>query len=78
MGKLLPNADNPEAIQEVGELDELQTYVKRKHKMLLWTAVYHFRSGILGWVLGDRSSETFESLWDKMSAWKCYFYAREG
>jgi IS1 family transposase len=39
----------------------------------LWTAVDHFRSGILGEVSGDHSSETFEPLWDKVSAWKCYF-----
>ncbi|MEG4365283.1 IS1 family transposase [Microcoleus sp. C2C6] len=69
---------DPEVMPEIGELDELQTYVK-KHKIWLWTAVDHFRSGILGWVLGDRSSdETFESLWDRVSAWKCYFYVTDG
>lgn len=76
MGKLLPNAYDPEVIPEVSELDKLQTYVKKIHKIWLWTAVYHFRLGILGGVLGDRSSETFESLLDKVSAWKCYFDPR--
>ena len=51
---------------------------KKTHKIWLWTAVDHFRSGILGWVLGDHSSETFESLWDRVSAWKCYFYVTDG
>ena len=70
---------DPEVMPEVGELDELQTYVKKTHKIWLWTAVDHFRSGILGWVLGDPSSdETFESLWDRVSAWKCYFYVTHG
>ena len=79
VGKLLPDAYDPEVMPEVGELDELQTYVKKKHKIWLWTAVDHFRSGILGWVLGERSSdETFESLWDRVSAWKCYFYVTDG
>ena len=31
MGKLLPDAYDPEVMPDVGELDELQTYVKKKH-----------------------------------------------
>ena len=78
VGKLLPDAYDPEVMPEVGEVDELQTYVKKTHKIWLWTAVDHFRSGILGWVLGDSTSdETFESLWDRVSAWKCYFYVTD-
>jgi IS1 family transposase len=73
VGKLLPDAYHPEVISQVAELDELQTYVKKTHKIWLWTAVDHFRSGILGEVSGNHSSETFEPLWDKVSAWKCYF-----
>lgn len=38
VGKLLPDSYNSETIPEVGELDELETY--------------HFRDGILGWVIG--------------------------
>ena len=78
MGKLLPDAYDPEVIPQVAELDGLQTYVKKTHKIWLWTAVDHFRSGILGWVSGDHSCETFESLWDKVRAWKCYFYVTDG
>jgi insertion element IS1 protein InsB len=44
--------------------DELQTYVKKTDKIWLWTAVDHFKPGILGWVLGDHSAKTFEPLWD--------------
>ena len=73
MGQLLPDAYDPKVIPEVAELPELQTYVKNTHKIRLWTAVDHFRSEILGWVSGDHSCETFEPLWDKGSAWKCYF-----
>ena len=32
MGKLLPDAYDPEVMPEVGELDELQTYVKKHTK----------------------------------------------
>jgi IS1 family transposase len=78
VGKLLPDAYDPEVIPQVTELDELQAYVKRKPKIWLWTAVDHFRSGILGWVSGDHSSETFEPLWDKVRVWECYFYVTDG
>jgi hypothetical protein len=64
VGKLLPEAYNPETIPEVGELDELETFVgSKKNKIWLWTAVDHFKPGILGWVLGDHSAETFRPLW---------------
>ena len=56
VGKLLPEVYDPEVIPEVGELDELQTYVK-KNTDKIWraTAVDHFKPGILGWVLGERA-----------------------
>jgi len=44
----------------------------------LWTAVDHFRVGILGWVLGDHSAKTFEPLWAMVGAWQCYFYVSDG
>jgi insertion element IS1 protein InsB len=45
----------------------------------VWTTVYHFKAGILGWVLGDHSSETFRPLWEQLvSKWKCYFYVTDG
>jgi len=37
-----------------------------------------FKSGILGWVLGDHSAETFASLWELVEVWKCYFYVTDG
>jgi IS1 family transposase len=35
----------------------------QKNKIWLWTAVDHFKKGILGWLLGDHSAETFAPLW---------------
>ncbi len=46
-----------------GEIDELQTFVgSKKEKVWIWTAVNHFKKGILAWVAGDRSAKTFECL----------------
>ena len=44
----------------------------------MWTAVDHFQPGILGWVLGDHSAETFEPLWELVRKWQCYFYVTDG
>ncbi|CDN12574.1 Mobile element protein [Richelia intracellularis] len=44
----------------------------------MWTAVDHFRQGILAWVLGDHSAKTFQPLWDIVYLWKCYFYVTDG
>ena len=78
VGKLLPSAYAPEIIPEVGELDELQTFVGSKNnKIWVWTAVDHFRPGILGWVVGDHTAKTFEPLWDVVSRWECYFYVTD-
>jgi IS1 family transposase len=35
-------------------------------------------AGILGWVLGDRSSATFKRLWTRVNAWNSYFYVTDG
>ena len=35
VGKLLPEVYDPEVIPEVGELDELQTYVKKNRQNLV-------------------------------------------
>jgi insertion element IS1 protein InsB len=35
-------------------------------------------SGILTWVLGDRSSETFKLLWHIIRCWQSYFYVTDG
>ncbi len=54
LGNGLPDAPQKSNIPEVGELDELQTFVhSKKNKIWLWTAVNHFAPGILAWVLGD-------------------------
>ena len=50
----------------------------KKNKIWLWTAVDHFNQGILGWVLGDHSGETFARLWELVSLWQCYFYVTDG
>jgi insertion element IS1 protein InsB len=54
------------------------TFVGSKNKIGLWTAVNHFRAGILGWVLGDHSADTFRPLWTIVSWWKGYFYVTDG
>jgi IS1 family transposase len=50
----------------------------QKNKIWVWTAVDHFRKGILAWTLGDHSAETFEPLWTIVVAWQCYFYVTDG
>jgi IS1 family transposase len=47
----------------------------QKNKIWVWTAVDHFRKGILAWTLGDHSAETFEP---GQVAWQCYFYVTDG
>jgi len=79
VGERLPDAYDPETTPEVGELDELETFVgSKKNKIWLWTAVDHFKQRILGWVLGDHSAETFAPLWSIVAAWHCYFYVTDG
>ncbi len=29
-------------------------------------------------MIGDRSSETFQPLWENVSQWQCYFYVTDG
>ncbi|ACC80323.1 IS1 transposase [Nostoc punctiforme PCC 73102] len=87
MGEKLPDVPEENVIPEVGELDELETFVgSKKTKIWLWTAVNHFTQGILAWVLGDHSlvlsevevAETFKPLWENIEKWKCYFYVTDG
>ncbi|MEL6402546.1 MAG: IS1 family transposase [Cyanobacteria bacterium J06626_4] len=79
IGTLLSDAYDPEVIPAVGELDELQTFVGApKHKVWIWTAVNHFRPGILAWAMGDRSAKTFERGWRIVGAWQGYFYVTDG
>ena len=79
LGQSLPDAPQESNIPEVGELNELQTFVhSKKNKIWLWTAVNHFSPGILAWVVGDRSAETFKPLWRIVYCWHSYFYVTDG
>ena len=42
VGDLLPNSYYPDRIPQVGELDELETFVGKKNKIWISTAVDHF------------------------------------
>jgi len=62
VGHQLPDAPEAEEIPEVTDLDELQTFVgNKRNKRWIWTAVNHKQAGILAWVIGDRSAETFHA-----------------
>lgn len=45
---------------------------------LLWTAVNKHLPGVIAWVLGDRSSKTFNLLWQIIGRWHSYFYVTDG
>ncbi|MBD2534228.1 IS1 family transposase [Nostoc flagelliforme FACHB-838] len=77
-GKSLPNSPDYDEIPEITQVDELETFVGKKNKVWLWTAVNKNIPGILAWVLGDRSSETFKVLWQIISCWHSYFYVTDG
>ena len=78
-GECLPNAYDLDQLSQVGELDELETFViYKKNKVWLWTLVYHFRQGILGWVVGNHSGDTFQPLWQSIGFWKYYFKVTDG
>ena len=77
VGGVLPDAYAPDTIPQVGELDELETFVGSK-KIWIWTAVDHFKKGILGWIIGDYSAKTFEPLWAIVATWQCFFYVTDG
>jgi IS1 family transposase len=40
--------------------------------------VNHFRQGILAWVIGDHSAETFRPLWQLVATWQSFFYVTDG
>ena len=40
--------------------------------------VDHFHPGILGWVVGDHSAETFRPLWQAIVSWQCFFWVSDG
>ena len=79
VGELLADAYNPDQIPEVGQLDKLETFVRsKKIKSGARSAVDHEEAGILGWVLGDHSSETFTPLWGIVASWQYYFMVTDG
>ncbi|WP_445302285.1 hypothetical protein [Microcoleus sp. F4-D5] len=76
--KLWLDFDSTETNPQVGELDELERFVcSKKTCLCLLTAVDHFKPGILGWVLGDRSGKIFEPLWILLNQCNCYFYVTD-
>ena len=50
----------------------------KKNNAWLWTAVKKLVPGILAFVLGDRSAETFKHLWKIVRGWKYFFYLTDG
>lgn len=50
----------------------------KKNKVWVWTVVNKSLPGILAFVLGDRSSETFKPLWKVIRGWQCFFYVTDG
>jgi len=74
VSKRLPDAYDPHEIPQVGEFDELETFVGRKRNTIwIWTVVDHFRPGILGWTIGDHSAEAFKPFWQTAAFWQCFF-----
>jgi len=77
LGNSLPNAPDYDEIPEITQIDELETFVGKKNKIWLWTAVNKHFPGVIAWVLGDRSmsfghaslTETFKTLWQILSCW---------
>jgi IS1 family transposase len=35
-------------------------------------------TGVIAWVLGDRSAKTFKRLWQRIKCWHSYFYVIDG
>lgn len=59
--------------------DEVETFIgSQKTCIWRWKAVDHFRFWHLCHLLGDRSAVTFQSLWEIVSNWQCYFYFTDG
>ena len=64
--------------QKLPKLMNLKLLLVKKNKIWLWTAVNKHFPGVIAWVLGDRSSETFKTLWHILSCWHSYFYVTDG
>ena len=76
-GEELPEDESGEP--ELAELDELQTYIRRKtDKIWIWTAINHIAPGILAMEIGDRSGNTFNKLWQRIKLWNSRKYITDG
>ena len=60
----MPDAYAPETIPEVGEIDELATFVGSKKQTLAVDSHESLQTRNFRGVLGDHSAQTFEPLWD--------------
>ena len=66
IGNQLPDSPEYYKTPQVAQLDELQTFVGKKNKIWIWTALDKDYSNILEYVIGDRSAETFKKLWSRV------------
>jgi IS1 family transposase len=49
----------------------------KKNKKWIWTAANKQKPGILEFVIGDRSAQTFKKLWVKVKGWQSFFYVTD-
>lgn len=50
----------------------------KRNKVWIWTVVNHWQQGILAWVVGDRSANTFRQLWCIVRCWQSFWYVTDG
>ena len=50
----------------------------KKTKIWIWTTVNKHKPGIIDWVVGDRSSESFKPLWKRIKTWNSFWYVTDG
>ena len=55
-----------EEIPEITQIDELQTFIGKKNQIWIWTTVNKHRSGIIDWIVGVSSRDTFRPLWKRI------------
>ncbi len=75
----LPDTPEAEEIPEITEIDELQTFIgNKKNKVWIGSVVNHWQPGILLWIVGGHSSETFKHLWLTIKCWHSFWYVSDG
>ncbi|GET41987.1 insertion element protein [Microseira wollei NIES-4236] len=77
VGNQLPDSNSNYPIPEVGQLDELETFIGQK-KQALGLDSFRQEIWILEYVIGDRSAKKFAKLWKKIKHWQCYFWMTDG